>query len=175
MSDLRYPIGPFDYKGPATPAQRQACIEDIAKLPGRLGESVKGLDAEQLDTLYRPGGWTVRQVVHHVADSHINSYVRFRLAITEDEPTIKPYQEHLWAELPDARTADIAISLGLLEHLHDRWVRLLRSFQPADFARRFRHPEHDGPLDVDWLVQLYGWHCRHHVAHITELRRRESW
>jgi hypothetical protein len=175
MPDLRYPIGKFEYKGPGTPAQRDACIADIAALPRRLREAVAGLNDAQLDTPYRPGGWTVRQVVHHLADSHINSYVRFRLAVTENEPTIKPYEESLWAELPDARTADIAVSLGLLEHLHDRWVRLLGTFDAATYARRFRHPEHNGPLDVDWLVQMYAWHCRHHVAHVTELRKRERW
>jgi hypothetical protein len=175
VTDLRYPIGKFEHRGPGTAAQREAWIEDIAALPRRLREAVAGLDDAQLDTPYRPGGWTVRQVVHHLADSHINSYVRFRLAVTEDGPTIKPYQQHLWAELPDARTADIAVSLGLLEHLHDRWVRLLRTFGAADFARPFRHPERNALLDVDWMVQMYSWHGRHHVAHITELRRREGW
>jgi len=132
------------------------------------------LSEQQLDTPYRDGGWTVRQVVHHMPDSHMNSYVRLRLALTENEPIIKPYVEHLWADLYDARTAPIAVSLALLEALHQRWVMLLRSLKPADFSRTFRHPE-NGVRTIDWLLQLYAWHGRHHVAHITSLRERMKW
>jgi hypothetical protein len=174
MTDPRYPIGRFQHHGPGTPARREAWIADIAALPSRLREAVAGLSDAQLDTPYRPGGWTVRQVVHHLADSHINSYVRFRLTVTEHEPTIKPYEEARWAELPDARTGDVAVSLGLLEHLHDRWVRLLRSLAPSDFDRKLHHPE-SGTLDLHYLTDMYAWHCRHHLAHVLELRKREGW
>ena len=173
MSDLRYPIGPYQHR-PGSPADHAAWIDDIAALPARLREAVAGLDHMQLDTPYRPGGWTVRQVVHHLADSHINSYVRFRLALTEDSPTIKPYDQAAWARLPDALTGGVAVSLTLLESLHDRWVRLLRSLHEKDFARTLYHPE-AGTLDLDYLTGMYAWHCRHHVAHVTELRLREGW
>ena len=173
MTDLRFPIGPYKHRA-GSAADHAAWIEQIAALPVRLREAVEGLTDAQLDTPYRPGGWTVRQVVHHVADSHINSYMRFRLAMTETYPTIKPYEEKAWAELPDARTADIAVSLTLLESLHDRWVLLLRSFDEKDFARTLNHPE-TGILDLDFLTGMYAWHCRHHVAHVTGLRLREGW
>jgi hypothetical protein len=153
---------------------RSEFIQRIAETPSEVKAAVQGLNEKQLDTPYREGGWTVRQVVHHMPDSHMNSYVRFRLALTEDEPTIKPYNEHLWAELSDARTAPIILSLQLLESLHERWVILLRSLKPADFSRTFRHPEH-GARDLDWLLQLYAWHGRHHVAHITSLREKMKW
>jgi uncharacterized damage-inducible protein DinB len=153
---------------------RSEFIQRIADAPSELKAAVQGLNDKQLDTPYREGGWTVRQVVHHLPDSHMNSYVRFRLALTEDEPTIKPYNEHLWAELSDARTAPITLSLQLLESLHERWVILLRSLKPADFSRTFRHPEH-GARDLDWLLQLYAWHGRHHVAHITSVREKLKW
>jgi hypothetical protein len=149
-------------------------IQRIADAPPEVKAAVQGLTEKQLDTPYREGGWTVRQVVHHLPDSHINSYVRFRLALTEDEPTIKPYNERLWAELFDARTAPVALSLQLLESLHERWVMLLRSLKPSDFSRTFRHPEH-GARNLDWLLQLYAWHGRHHVAHITSLREKMKW
>ena len=149
-------------------------IQEIADTPANLRASVAGLSAEQLDTPYRPGGWTVRQVVHHVPDSHMNSYVRFRLALTEDEPTIKPYDESRWAELADSRTARIETSLALLESLHERWVLLLRSLSPADFRRQFRHPEL-GVVSLEKNLALYAWHGRHHVAHITSLRERMGW
>ena len=129
---------------------------------------------EQLDTPYRPGGWTVRQVVHHLPDSHMNAYVRFRLALTENEPTIKPYEQQLWAELPDAKTADIEMSLKLFEGLHQRWVLLLRSMKPEDFHRKYIHPE-SGVNVLDNVLQLYAWHGKHHVAHITSLRKRMGW
>jgi uncharacterized damage-inducible protein DinB len=135
---------------------------------------VKGLTDAQLDTPYRPQGWTVRQVVHHLSDSHLNAYVRFKLAITEEEPTIKTYEEKLWSELDDARTAPIEMSLALLEALHKRWVLFLKSLTPSNFARKFRHPEL-GIMNLDALLRLYAWHGRHHVAHISSLRERMGW
>jgi len=172
--DLRYPIGKFDMKGEVTDAPRPALIQQIADTPANLRAAVKGLNEQQLDTPYRPGGWTVRQVVHHVPDSHLNSYVRFKLAVTEQQPTIKPYEEALWAELWDGKTGPIEISLHLLEALHQRWVMFLQSLKPADFARTLLHPE-NGVMKVDTLLRLYAWHGRHHVAHITSLRERMGW
>ena len=172
--DLRYPIGPFKFEGSVTEDQRQRFIDQIEGTPAKLRAAVEGLSPEQLDTPYRPGGWTVRQLVHHLPDSHLNSYTRFKLALTEDEPTIKPYYEDRWAELDDARNAPIEISLALLESLHRRWVLLLRSLAPQDFARTFRHPEL-GVVSLDKNVSLYAWHGRHHVAHITSLRERMEW
>jgi uncharacterized damage-inducible protein DinB len=172
--DLRFPIGNFRAPATTTEAERAAFIEQIEAAPARLREAVHGLGREQLETPYRPGGWTVRQVVHHVPDSHLNSYMRFRLALTEDEPTIKPYQEDRWAELPDARTAPPEVSLDLLEALHRRWTRLLRSLTPPDWQRRFRHPEL-GLMTLERTLALYAWHGRHHVAHVTSLRDRLGW
>jgi hypothetical protein len=172
-ADLRYPIGKFDRVESLTPDQRRENIEAIAAAPARLAAAVSGLKPEQLDTPYRPGGWTVRQVAHHVPDSHMNAYIRFKLALTEDEPTIKPYMEDRWAELADSK-APIEPSLALLENLHKRWVLLLRSLTPADFARKLRHPEL-GLLTLDQTLAIYGWHGRHHVAHITSLRERNGW
>ena len=143
MSDLRYPIGKFNYEGELTQDARRRAMDDIEAAPARLRAAVEGLSPEQLDTPYRRDGWTVRQVVHHLADSHLNAYTRSKLALTEEEPTVKPYDETRWAELSDARTAPVEISLALLESLHRRWVLLLWSLTPADFARRFRHPELD--------------------------------
>jgi DinB superfamily len=172
--DLRYPIGPFHYDGPLTDEQRQRLVDQIEATPAKLRAAVEGLSPQQLDTPYRPGGWTVRQVVHHLPDSHLNSYMRFRLALTEDEPTIKPYYEDRWAALDDARHAPIDISLALLEALHRRWVLLLRSLNAQDFARTFVHPEL-GVVSLEKNVSLYAWHGRHHVAHITSLRERMGW
>ena len=172
--DLRYPIGKFPIEGAVTPEKMREWIDQIAEAPARLRESVAGLSKEQLDTPYRPGGWTVRQVVHHLPDSHLNSYCRFRLALTEDEPTIKPYDEVLWTELRDARTAPIELSLDLLDALHRRWVVLLRSLGEADWPRRFRHPEL-GVRNLRQTLAMYAWHGRHHVAHITSLRQRMGW
>ena len=175
MTDLRYPIGPFSYDGTMTDARRAACVARIAAAPGRLRAAVAELDDAQLDTPYRPGGWTVRQVVHHVPDSHLNAYTRFRLALTEDTPTIKPYEEARWAELPDARTLPVAISLALLEALHARWVPLLERLGPAEGARQLRHPEHGRLMPLDELLAMYAWHGDHHVAHVTSLRERMGW
>ena len=175
MTDLRYPIGPFTYDGMMTDARRADCVARIASAPRRLRAAVEGLDEAQLDTPYRPGGWTVRQVVHHVPDSHVNAYTRMRLALTEDTPTIKPYEEARWAELPDARTLPVDISLALLEALHARWVPLLRGLSAEDAARQFRHPEHGRLMPIDELFALYAWHGDHHVAHVTSLRERMGW
>jgi uncharacterized damage-inducible protein DinB len=172
--DLQYPIGRFAWSGENSPEDRLHYIEEIEQAPAHLRAAVAGLSDDQLDTPYRPGGWTVRQVVHHVPDSHLNSYVRFRLALTEDEPTIKPYNESDWAELTDARTAPIELSLALLESLHRRWVALLRTMTRGNFARQFRHPEL-GVVSLDRNLALYAWHGRHHVAHITGLRERMGW
>lgn len=174
MTDPRYPIGKFHYAGPPDQKQRQAFLDDIAHTPDNLRAAVKGLSAAQLDTPYRDGGWTVRQVVHHLPDSHLNSYVRFKLALTEDEPTIKPYAEDRWANLPDTKATPIEVSLTMLDALHDRWVRLLRSLSPEDWRRTLRHPE-QGVVTLDKTLAIYSWHGRHHVAHITELRKRMNW
>ena len=167
--DLSYPIGRFDFQRPVDPETIPALIGDVAAAPLTLREAVRGLQTEQLDTPYRPGGWTVRQTVHHVADSHMNSYIRVRLALTETEPAIRPYEQQLWAELPDARTAPVEVSLQLLDSLHARWVALLRTLAPADFARTFRHPEL-GLVRLDTNLALYAWHGKHHAAHIARLR-----
>jgi uncharacterized damage-inducible protein DinB len=174
MTDLRYPIGRFALVGTLTPVQRAACIGQIAAAPAGLRRAVAGLDDRQLDTPYRPGGWTVRQVVHHVPDSHLNAYTRFKLACTEDAPAIKTYEEARWAELPEARTAPVEVSLALLESLHRRWVLFLESVGPGDFARTVRHPDWGTPT-VDDLLAQYAWHGRHHTAHITSLRERMGW
>jgi hypothetical protein len=173
-ADLRYPIGKAQPRQSLTPEERPAMIEQIAGMPARLKAAVSGLNAAQLDTPYRPGGWTVRQVVHHYADSHMNSFVRFKLALTEDSPTIKPYNEKLWAETPDAKNPPIDLSLGLIEGLHARWVLLLRSMAPQDWARKMTHPER-GVVTLDENLCIYSWHSLHHVAHITALREREGW
>jgi len=174
MTDPRYPVGKFHYDGPASEEQRQTFLDDITRTPANLRAAVKGLSEAQLDTPYRDGGWTVRQVVHHVPDSHLNSYMRFKLALTEEEPTIKPYAEDRWAELADTRATPIDVSLTLLESLHDRWVRLLGSLKPEDWKRAFRHPEL-GLMSLEKNLALYAWHGRHHVAHITELRKARGW
>ena len=174
MTDLHYPIGKFIYEGHPTEDQKRSFLDDIARTPADLRAAVKGLTPAQLDTPYRLGGWTVRQVVHHVPDSHLNAYVRFKLALTEDEPTIKPYAEDRWADLADTRATPVEVSLTLLDSLHDRWMRLLRSLTPEQWKRTFRHP-HLGPMTLEKTLALYAWHGRHHVAHITALREREEW
>ena len=174
MEDLRYPIGKFSVEGEITAARRAEWIEQIAAAPVQLRAALRGLSEEQIATPYRPGGWTLRQLAHHVPDSHLNSYVRFRWALTEEEPTIKAYFEDRWAELPDARTAPVEISLRLLECLHARWVGLLRSLDDTQWKRTFRHPEL-GLISLEKNAALYAWHGRHHVAHITSLRERMGW
>ena len=172
--DLRFPVGRFHRPEGITPAQRDKWLSEIEALPAQLSAAVAGLDERQLDTPYRPEGWTVRQVVHHYADSHLNSYVRFRLALTEDKPVIKPYDEQRWADLPDAKTAPIGLSLAMLTGLHQRWVLLLHTLDDQGFARKFVHPEL-GEMRLDQTLALYAWHSRHHVAHITSLRARQGW
>jgi hypothetical protein len=173
-NDLRYPIGPFKFEGNLSDEQIRKAIDDIAQTPGRLRAAVDGWSAEQLDTPYRPEGWTVRQVVHHLPDSHLNSYIRFKLALTEDQPTIKPYDEHQWSNLSDARTAPPEISLDLLEALHRRFVMVLKALDANDLARTFLHPEL-GSVSLEKNIALYAWHGRHHVAHITSLAERMGW
>jgi uncharacterized damage-inducible protein DinB len=174
MSDLRYPIGKFTYDGPLTSEAKQKAIDNIAQAPVRMRAAVSSLSPQQLDTPYRPEGWTVRQVVHHVPDSHLNAYIRFKLTLTEEEPTIKAYFEDRWAELADTKTTPVDVSLNLLESLHDRWVRLLRSLKPEDWKRTYRHPEM-GLMTLEKTLALYSWHSQHHVAHITSLRERSGW
>ncbi|MBV8199566.1 MAG: putative metal-dependent hydrolase [Acidobacteria bacterium] len=172
--DLRYPIGPFRRPARLTAAERTAAAAALAETPARLRQAVAGLAPAQLDTPYRPGGWTVRQLVHHVPDSHLNAYVRCKLALTEDEPTIRPYDEDRWAQLPESRSAPLEPSLALLDSLHQRWDLVLKAMAPADWERMLVHPE-SGRQSVEQLVALYAWHGRHHTAHVTELRRREGW
>ncbi|MBA4073040.1 MAG: metal-dependent hydrolase [Gemmatimonas sp.] len=175
MTDLRYPIGKFDPTAPVTPEIRTAAIWALAQLPEKLRAAVNGLSDPQLDTPYRPEGWTVRQVVHHLADSHLNAMTRVRLALTEDNPTIKPYLEGKWAQLPDCTMLAVEPSLQILEGVHARLVVLLRTLDDAGFARTVVHPEHGRTMSVDVLTALYGWHSKHHVRHITALRERMGW
>ncbi len=172
--DVRYPVGKFELPKEVTPALRKAAIEELAATPAKVRAAVAGLNERQLDTPYRDGGWTVRQVVHHLVDSHMNAYIRLRFALTENQPTIKPYDENIWANLEDARSAPVQVSLKLLEPLHERWARLLRSLKTEEYARTLVHPDH-GVKNVDWLLFLYTWHGRHHTAHITELRKQKGW
>lgn len=173
-ADLRYPIGKFQFVGGNTEAQRIDLIGAIAQAPARLRAAVSGLGLVQLDTPYRPGGWSVRQLVHHIADSHMNAVMRFKLTLTEDEPAVKTYEEARWAELADAKSPGIEVSLALIENLHTRWEILLGSVEPAQWRRKFRHPEW-GLETLDFLLAQYAWHGRHHVAHITSLRERNGW
>lgn len=174
-ADLRYPVGKFNFEAQITEADHPQLIAEIAEAPGALRSAVAGLSRDRLETRYRPEGWTVKQVVHHVPDSHLNAYTRFKLALTEDEPTIKTYDEAKWAALPDSERVPIDVSLDLLDALHSRWVALLRSMDAADFRRGLRHPEHGRVLTLQQMLALYAWHGRHHVAHITSLRKREGW
>jgi uncharacterized damage-inducible protein DinB len=173
MTDLRYPVGKPTYDSDITDGKRTAWIRQIAETPTALRGAVEDLTEAQLEIPYRPEGWTVRQVVHHLADSHMNAYVRFKWTLTEPNPTIKPYNEVAWANLADTRLTPIATSLDLLESLHRRWVVLLESMKPEEFARSLLHPD-NGPMTADRLLQVYAWHGRHHVAHITALREREG-
>jgi DinB superfamily len=172
-ADPRYPVGKFNRPKKITPHERMAAIAALAELPAKLTEALEGLDSEQLDTPYRDGGWTVRQLVHHIADSHMNAFVRVRLALTEDWPTITPYDEKAWAMLHDS-AAPVAWSVGLLHNLHARWVMMLESLADEQWARGVKHPE-NGPVTVELSTLLYAWHSRHHVAHITRLRERQGW
>jgi uncharacterized damage-inducible protein DinB len=174
LEALRFPIGRFSPRDDFTADDRAALWNEIAAAPTDLRAAVDGLEEAQLDTAYRPGGWTIRQVVHHVPDSHLNSYMRFKLTVTEDVPTIRTYDEAAWGELEDARHAPIDVSLDLLDALHARWVPWLRSLSDDDYRRRLDHPEW-GEMNLDVLLQLYAWHGAHHVAHITSLRERMVW
>lgn len=173
--DLRYPVGKFVRPKSLTAAERKSAIEAIAQTPSAMRAAVSGLTDAQLDTPYRPGGWTVRQVVHHVPDSHMNAYTRFKLGLTEDMPTIKPYDEAKWAELDDGKSKLVEHSLALLDALHARWVFLLERMKPSDFERKVNHPEWETPPSLDDLLAMYSWHGKHHVAHITSLRERSGW
>jgi len=174
MDDLRFPIGPFKSPAEFTPAFRGEWIAQIDEAPRQLREAVHHLNPEQLQTPYREGGWTLAQVVHHLPDSHMNAYIRFRLALTEPDPTIRPYKEAAWAELYDATSSDIEASLALLDGLHQRWVSLLRRITPEQWALGFVHPER-GRVTLERNLALYAWHGRHHIAHITRLRQRMGW
>ena len=171
--DLSFPVGRFDRTAAWTVGSRRAAIDDIAGLPARMRQAVAGLDDVQLDTAYRPGGWTVRQLVHHVADSHMNGYIRLKLGLTEDNPTIKAYEQDRWAALPDSGLP-VTVSLSILDAVHERWSVLYRAIGDAELQRTFTHPEM-GAMTLETHLHLYGWHSRHHVAHITSLRSREGW
>ena len=175
MDDMRYPLGKFDRsKAPASAEERRRLIDSIADLPEHLHSAVAGLTGKQLDTPYREGGWMVRQVVHHLADAHMNAYARFKLALTEDTPPVKPFDEAAWAELADSRVTPIDVSLALVDNLHARWVVLLRSLKPEQWERKVTHPE-AGPLSLNLMLGLYAWHGEHHVAQINALRARNQW
>jgi len=175
MTDPRYPIGKWTPVETLSPDDRRRAIDEIAATPAALRRAVSGLDDARLDTPYRDGGWTVRQVVHHVPDSHMHAYIRQKLMVTTDLPTINPYPEEIWAELADGRSGDVEVSLTLLEALHDRWVQFLRSLEQEAFARQYRHPAYNKLFTLDGAISLYAWHGKHHAAHITELRKRNSW
>jgi len=174
LEQLRYPVGQFREEPRPTPQQHEHWIDVIASLPGELRDLVHDLSTNQLATPYRPGGWSVCQVVHHLADSHLNAYLRTKLALTEEAPVIKPYDEAAWAELPDARTTSLEASLHLLKALHERWVIALRALNQEALLRTLHHPD-DGPMSVSRVIQGYAWHSRHHLAHISTLRTRMGW
>src|SRR5437764_8947270 len=174
LSELQYPIGKFNYAGALTPEQRTKCIQEIAATPKNLRAAVKGFSKKQLDTPYRDGGWSVRQVLHHVPESHMNAYIRFKLALTEETPTIKPYRENEWAQTADVSKTPVETSLDLLESLHERWVILLKTLSASDFERRLNHPE-NGIMPLDKVLALYAWHGKHHTAHITGLKKKKGW
>ena len=175
MTEPRYPIGDFSYEKPYNDQEIQEKIEAIATLPTRLRAAVKDLNQAQLDTPYRDGGWTLRQVVHHVADSHINGYTRVKLALTEDNPSIKPYEEQLWAELPDTFQIPIETSLNLLDAVHSRWVCLYQTMTKDQWQRTFYHPGNKKSYPLVMHVGLYAWHGNHHLAHITTLKTQKEW
>jgi hypothetical protein len=174
INALKFPIGQFSFRAPSTPEQRKQWIAELGEAPAKFRSAVAGLNEDQLSTPYRDGGWTVRQVIHHVPDSHLNAYIRFKLALTENEPTVKPYDEAAWAELSDTRDTPIEVSLIMLENLHARWARLIGAMSDADFGKQFRHPEL-GLVPLDRNLALYAWHGKHHAAHITSLRERNKW
>ncbi|HZV68893.1 MAG TPA: putative metal-dependent hydrolase [Saprospiraceae bacterium] len=171
---LRYPVGKFDWSKDVSKAERDQAIQKVAAFPGRIREVVEKLNEDQLDTPYRTDGWTIRQVVHHCADSHMNAYIRFKLALTEDKPVIKPYLEAEWAKMPDYRL-DPAVSLNLLEGIHMRWVTLMENMSEKEWSLGFTHPEHNRWMVLDKTVAMYAWHCEHHLGHITGLVERMGW
>jgi hypothetical protein len=173
-TDPRYPIGKFQRPATLTPEERTVAAGVIAETPAMLRQAVAGLNDEQLDTPYRPGGWSVRQVVHHLPDSHVNAYVRIKLALTEEAPAIRPYEEARWAELPEAISAPVDVSLTLLDGLHQRWTLALQALTPEDWERPLVHPVM-GRLTIEQITALYAWHGRHHVSHITALRQHRGW
>ena len=175
MDSLSYPIGRFEWPKRCSEAHREKWISEIAAAPDAARDAVAGLDDEQLDTPYRPEGWTVRQVVHHIADSHLNAYMRMRLALTEDNPIIRPYDQDGWAALKDAAEDPLEVSIALLDALHRRWISLVRSLDEAALERTFSHPELDANVSMAVLLAMYAWHGKHHVAHITRLRERQGW
>ena len=172
--DLRYPTGKYEPK-PYSIEQKEKWLLDIKLLPQYLEKAIENLDEHQLNTPYRDGGWTVKQLVHHVADSHMNAYIRFKLGLTEDNPTIKPYEEKKWAELPDNNSVPINVSITLIHALHQRWYATIQDLTETDFNRTVVHPEHNRQMTLWFLLGLYAWHCNHHTAHITSLRERNNW
>jgi uncharacterized damage-inducible protein DinB len=174
VDEVRYPVGEFRIDREATPEKRKLWIEQMAEAPAKLRTALLGLSEDQLDTRYRNDGWTLRQVVHHLADAQLNGFTRFKLALTEDRPAIKTYEEDLWSQTADGRDAPVNLSVDLLTALHARWVILLKSLTEREFARTFRHPQR-GELRIDDAIQLYAWHAIHHTAHITQLRERNGW
>lgn len=175
IESLKYPIGKFKKPESVSESDIKNWIGDIESFPAQIRLATQDLYNPQLDTPYRPDGWTIRQVVHHCADSHMNSFIRFKLALTEENPTIKPYWEDRWAELADGKTMPIEPSIQLLESLHTRWIVLLKSLSENDFAKTFVHPEHGKVFTLAENTGIYAWHCKHHLAHITELKKREKW
>ncbi|HKR07509.1 MAG TPA: bacillithiol transferase BstA [Bacteroidia bacterium] len=175
LEKLKYPTGKYIAPEKIKKSEVKRWIKEIDKLPKRLKDTVKNLSEEQLDTPYRDGGWTVRQVIHHLADSHMNSFIRFRLALTEDNPTIKPYEQSKWAELQDSKTAPVKYSLDLLRNLHKRWVMMLKTIDKEQLKRSVHHPEHNADWKLDWMIGMYAWHCNHHLAHIENLKTKMNW
>ena len=175
MHSLSYPIGTFKYAGPYSAAERASLIAEIESLPRRLRETVAGMTADQLDTPYRPQGWTVRQLLHHVPDSHANGYIRTKLTLTEDTPTVKPYAEDLWALLPDTFEIPVETSLTMLDVIHVRWVCIWKTMKEAQFERQYFHPESKAYTSLDAQLGLYAWHGNHHLAHVTKLKKRMGW
>jgi hypothetical protein len=175
LEQLKYPIGRYQKPEGMTPELRKEWFAVLGALPSWMDACIENLDAAQLQVPYREGGWTIQQVIHHVADSHMNAYVRLKLALTEDNPTVKPYEEAAWAELPDTNLVPVNVSVTLLHALHRRMVSLLQNIQPADWERTFYHPDHKRSFPVWEVVALYAWHSRHHTEHIKQLRQRMNW
>jgi hypothetical protein len=175
LEELKYPIGKFKKHDTITSEMLRKFIADIESFPKRLRAEVENLTDEQLDTPYRPNGWIIRQVVNHCADSHMNGFIRHKLLLTENKPTIKPYFENLWAELPDSKSMPIESALQILDGGHKRWTVLLKSLGQDDLKRIYIHPEHGKEFQLEESIALYAWHCNHHLAHITELKKRKNW